>query len=218
MIAVARTESLSRERIVAAAVAVLDAEGESGLTFRALSTRLRTGAGAIYYHVAGKDELLVAATDSVLAGAMPADVPGQSPADKIRAAALAVFDTIDAHPWIGAQLTRAASQPAVLRLFERIGQQVRALGVPAAAQFDSASALLLYISGVAAQNAALARSVEPGTDRGDFLESLAAAPDPADYPFLHDMTAQLREHDDRDQFLAGINLILAGIAAGRPSL
>jgi len=35
--------------------------------------------------------------------------------------------------------------------------------------------------------------------------------DPADYPFVHQAAAQLREHDDREQFLAGIDLFLAGI-------
>ena len=32
---------------------------------------------------------------------------------------------------------------------------------------------------------------------------------------MHQVAAQLREHDDREQFLAGIDLILAGIATVR---
>ena len=35
--------------------------------------------------------------------------------------------------------------------------------------------------------------------------------DPAKYPFVHQVAEQLRDHDDREQFLAGIDLILAGI-------
>ena len=42
-----REEPLSRERIVAAAVELLDTAGEGGLTFRALTERLATGPGAI---------------------------------------------------------------------------------------------------------------------------------------------------------------------------
>ena len=42
---------------------ILDDEGEAALTFRALSARLATGSGAIYWHVANKSELLAAATD-----------------------------------------------------------------------------------------------------------------------------------------------------------
>src|SRR4051794_7434739 len=66
-----RTEALSRERIVEVAVELLDATGEGGLTFRALTERLTTGPGAIYWHVANKDELLGAATEAVIAAALP---------------------------------------------------------------------------------------------------------------------------------------------------
>ncbi len=37
--------------------------------------------------------------------------------------------------------------------------------------------------------------------------------DPADYPFVHQVMAQLPDHDDRAQFLAGIDFILVGIAS-----
>ncbi|WP_414940446.1 hypothetical protein [Amycolatopsis sp. cmx-11-51] len=48
MAARTRAEALSRERIVEAAIALLDADGESGLTFKTLTERLTTGSGAIY--------------------------------------------------------------------------------------------------------------------------------------------------------------------------
>jgi hypothetical protein len=35
--------------------------------------------------------------------------------------------------------------------------------------------------------------------------------DPDEYPFTRNVAGQLRDHDDREQFLAGIDLILAGI-------
>jgi AcrR family transcriptional regulator len=213
-----REDALSQERIVGAAVELLDVTGEGGLTFRALAAHLKTGPGAIYWHVANKDELLTAGTDAVLAGAMAVDVEGNTPQDAIRAVALGVFDAIDAHPWAGTQLTRIPSQPSVLRLFERIGQQLRALDVPAAAQFGSASALLNYILGVAGQNAAHARAQPPGTSRSDVLGTESAVwadLDLAEYPFLRLVAGQLREHDDRAQFLAGVDLILAGITASR---
>lgn len=61
-----RDDALSREWIVDAAIELLDDEGETGLTFHALAARLETGAGAIYWHIANKNELLVAATDAVV--------------------------------------------------------------------------------------------------------------------------------------------------------
>jgi AcrR family transcriptional regulator len=209
-----RTDALSKERIVEAAIQILDTDGEAALTFRALTARLATGSGAIYHHVASKDELLAAATNDVIARVRTRLPPGTSPAAAIRAIALGVFDAIDAHPWVGAQLIREPWQPAVLELLEAFGGQLQALEVPAEARFDSASALVSYILGLAGQYAAGARLVSPGTDRSSFLASVTAQwlrRDPAQYPFVHQIATQLRDHDDRAQFLAGIDLILAGI-------
>jgi len=118
-----RTDALSKERIVAAAIEILDTEGEAALTFRALAARLATGSGAIYWHVANKDELLAAATDGVITRAMTGVVSGAEPRAAIRASALAVFDAIDAHPWVGTQLSREPWQPALVQIFEGLGGQ-----------------------------------------------------------------------------------------------
>jgi AcrR family transcriptional regulator len=216
-----RQEPLSRERIVAAAVGLLDTVGESGLTFRALAERLATGPGAIYWHVAGKSELLAAATDAVLAaGSVRAD-PEATPQESVRALALGLFDAIDDHPWVGTQLVGTPSQSPMLPVFEQLGRQVRALGVPPASQFSAVSALWNYILGVAGQNAANARAPRQETDRTAYLASVAddwAALDPEEYAFTRGVAGRLREHDDRAEFLTGIDLILTGIAAyGRPT-
>ena len=213
-----RTDALSRERIIAAAIDILDTGGEVALTVRALAAHLATGSGAIYWHVADKSELLAAATDEIIARVTSDLVSDATPREAIRAVALGVFDAIDVHPWVGAQLFREPWRPAMLEIIENIGGRLGALGVPDVARFDSASALLHYILGVAAQNAANARLHAPDTDRSAFLESVAArwaALDPARYPFVREMATQLRDHDDRAQFLAGVDLILAGIETVR---
>ena len=213
-----RTHALSKERIVEAAIQILDTEGEGALTFRALTTRLATGSGAIYWHVASKNELLVATTDDVIARVMTEVVTKPQPSHAIRALALGVFDAIDAHPWVGTQLSRAPWQSAMVQIFEGIGGQLRALGVPERAQFDAASVLVNYIVGVAGQNAANVREHAQVTDRTAFLGNVAAQwahLDPAAYPFVHQVAAQLPAHDDRKQFLVGIDLILAGIETVR---
>ncbi|MFI8811878.1 MULTISPECIES: TetR/AcrR family transcriptional regulator [unclassified Streptomyces] len=213
-----RTDALSKERIVGAAIEILDTEGESALTFRALTARLATGSGAIYYHVANKGDLLAAATNSVIARAMTEVVSVAEPREAIRAIALGVFDAIDAHPWVGAQLSREPWHSAMLQIFESVGEQLQALGVPERAQFDCASALVNYILGLAGQYAAGARLQAPETDRSAFLAVFAAEwaqLAPAEYPFMRQVATQLRDHDDREQFLAGIDLILTGIASVR---
>ncbi len=213
-----RADALSKARIVEAAIAILDAGGESALTFRALAARLATGAGAIYWHVTDKGELLAAAADDVVARVMTTVSGDGAPNEVIRAIALGVFDAIAAHPWIGAQLFREPWRPATLQVFEGVGGQLQALGVPEHAWFDAASALVFYILGVAGQNAANARLARQAgrTDRAAFMASVAdrwAGQDPAEHPFVRRVAAQLRDHDDRQQFLAGVDFILAGVRA-----
>jgi AcrR family transcriptional regulator len=210
-----RTEALSRDVIVKAATEILDAEGEDALTLRALTVRLATGYGAIYHHVADRNDLLAAATDHVIAPVVTGLAVGAEPRQALRALALGLFDAIDAHPWVGAQLTREPWRPALLDIYESVSGQLQALDVPQRALSDSAGVLMNYILGVAGQNAANARALASSKmDRSAFLATVAAQwaqLDLARYPSVHKATTQLREHDDREQFLAGIDLILAGI-------
>jgi AcrR family transcriptional regulator len=211
-----RADALSKDRIVEAAIAILDADGEDALTFRALAAHLSTGSGAIYWHVANKGELLAAATSSVVAEAMGGVAEGAAPRDSIRATASAAFDAIDAHPWVGTQLAREPWQSAMMQIFEGIGGQLKALGVAREARFNAATALVGYILGLAAQYAAGARLLTRETDRSAFLTTIAAQwrrHDPAEYPFVHEIAAQLPDHDDREQFLAGVDVFLTGIEA-----
>jgi AcrR family transcriptional regulator len=218
-----RTGALSRERIVEAAVELLDADGEGGLTFRALSERLATGPGAIYWHVTNKDELLVAATEALVTVALTVEpaAAGESPQDRIRAVALGLYDAIDRHPWLGtqlsAQLSRSPSGTVTPRIFESLGRPIRALGVPESSWFTATSALMYYVLGAAGQNAANARTFGPDVDRAQFLDAASSgwALDPDEYPFTRAVADQLRDHDDREQFLAGVALILAGVGQAR---
>ncbi len=218
-----REESLSREQIIEASIELLDGSGEGGLTFRALSERLATGPGAIYWHIANKGDLMTAACDAIIARTMNAPLAsstrGTTPQATIRLLALAMFDAIDAHPWVGSSLTRAPGQSPMVRIVERIGQQIQALGVPKEKHWVTVSALLNYILGVGGRNAAngqLART--QGLDRSDFLKAVSAVwlqLDPEEYPFVRSLAGQLRTHDDRKDFLAGIDLILRGIGSSR---
>ena len=130
-----------------------------------------------------------------------------------------LFDVIDEHRWVGSALTSAPGLSPIVRILERIGRQIRALGVPDEQQWSAVGALMAYILGVSRQNAAngqLART--RGLDRSDFLEAVSIAwsqLDPKEYPFACSVAGQIREHDDRVDFLAGIDLILKGIDSPR---
>ena len=120
---VRRTDALTKTRIVQAAIEILDAEGEAALTTRALASHLATGSGAIFHHVSGKEELLRAAAGHIITGVTGGIAVDSAPADSIRSVLVGVFDAIDAHPWVGAQLSREPWQMALLDIFEDLGDR-----------------------------------------------------------------------------------------------
>ncbi|MET0323398.1 MAG: TetR/AcrR family transcriptional regulator [Duganella sp.] len=215
---VRRDDSLSRERIINAAIAILDQDGERGLTFQVLSAQLATGPGAIYGHIANKADLMTAACDAIVARAVAiaASARGATAQATIRNLALAIFDAMDAHPWAGAALIQAGGKMPVVRILECVGRQVAALGVPEARHWASACAVVNYILGVSGQNAANAqRARTQGADRNAFLTVVSAAwqdLDPVQYPFTRSVAGQLLAHDDREDFLVGVDLLLQGLA------
>ncbi|GAA1644213.1 TetR/AcrR family transcriptional regulator C-terminal domain-containing protein [Nonomuraea maheshkhaliensis] len=65
---------LSRDRIVAEAIALLDEEGADRLTMRRLAERLGTGSTTLYWHVKTKDDVLDLALDAIFAAV---EIPGE---------------------------------------------------------------------------------------------------------------------------------------------
>jgi hypothetical protein len=67
-----------------------------------------------------------------------------------------------------------------------------------------------------AANGQLARTRR--LNRSHFLEAVSTAwsqLDPKEYPFARSVAGKIRDHDDRVDFLAGIDLILRGIDSPR---
>ncbi|WP_329522709.1 TetR/AcrR family transcriptional regulator [Streptomyces jietaisiensis] len=155
--------------------------------------------------------------------------PRERPEDRIRAVALGLYDAATEHSWLAsrlaAQLTREPWGAVTPRIFESMGRPLRDLGVPRGDWFTTTSTLVHYVLGATSQNAQAADDVPGGAPpdteevRAAFLDTASRAwrdLDPEEYPFLHDIADQMRAHEDRAQFLAGVDLILAGVTASRP--
>jgi AcrR family transcriptional regulator len=206
-------------------VEILDESGAQGLTIRALAARLGGGVASVYWYVSGRDELLDLAADSVLGGVLEAtaDVGGPDPIEDIRTIALAMFDAIVDRPWLGAYALRdTASQIHSLRLYERIGEHVMRLDLTARQTFHATSAVVGYVIGTAADlgQEPPAAVVSGEVSREQYMAAAAEqwrALDAAEYPFIHHIVDEFDGHDDRDQFLGGLDLLLAGLRlqAGR---
>lgn len=203
-----------------AAIGILDDEGEEALTFRALATVLATGPGAIYHRLSNKQEILAAAAAELVGAAVTWPRSTDDSEASIRALMLYLFDVIDEHPWIGAQLSREPWQAALLEMFENIGKLLVSLGVPERRQFVATTSLVNFVLGVAGQYAAAAR-LSRDAERSSLLRNVAndlrSEANATSHPFAHRMAGQLAGHDDREQFAEGVDLLLIGIisTAGR---
>lgn len=215
----------SLDSVLAGAVALLDEHGAQGLTIRALAARLGGGAGSVYWYVSGREELLDLAADSVLAGVLDqvADVGSDDPIDDLRTIATATFDAIADRPWLGAYAMRdTGTQEHSLKLYEKIGEQVLRLDLTPRQSFHATSAIVGFVVGTAADmGQELPEAVASGEmGRDDYLAQATAQwrlLDPGEFPFVHRIIDEFASHDDRDQFRAGLDLLLAGLAlqAGR---
>ncbi len=217
--------SHSLESVLAGAVEILDESGAQGLTIRALAARLGGGVASVYWYVSGRDELLDLAADSVLGGVLEATagVGGGEPIDDLRTIAVAMFDAIVDRPWLGAYVLRdTAIQTHSLQLYERIGEQVMRLDLTPRQSFHATSAVVGYVIGTAADmGQELPEAVVSGElSKEQYMASATAqwrALDPAQFPYIHHIVDEFDGHDDRDQFVGGLDLLLSGLRlqAGR---
>jgi AcrR family transcriptional regulator len=121
---------LSLERIVAAAVELLDAQGVDGLTMRRLADRLGSGAMSLYWHVDNKEDVFDLALDSVL------DCRGPSQIAEARDWRGEVVHMLEdwrasmlSHPWSASLLPRRALGPNMLSRLELLGKTLSSAGV-----------------------------------------------------------------------------------------
>ncbi|EFG03617.1 Transcriptional regulator, tetR family (plasmid) [Streptomyces clavuligerus] len=90
---------LTRERIVRAAVALLDEEGMGRLTMRRLAERLQAGATTLYWHVATKDDVIDLAVDEIFGESQVPDRHSDDPRDDITALVDSWRRAMLRHPW-----------------------------------------------------------------------------------------------------------------------
>ncbi|MFG1998001.1 TetR/AcrR family transcriptional regulator [Spirillospora sp. NPDC048911] len=214
--------ALSRERIVAEAVALLDAEGIDNLSMRSLGTRLGAGATSLYRHVANKDELIELVVDEVYG---ELEVPAAGGPEEWRAAAARTAHSVRAmalrHPWVVSLLGQAGLAylgPNMMRLSERMLAVFEAAGFDLAEADQAMSTMLSYVIGLVTSEAAylsvLARS---GQSEKEWLESLRPAAEEATKDYTR-VSEGYDAHRDRDPaeireetFVYGLDRVLDGL-------
>lgn len=207
-----KREPLSRERIVAAAIALADERGEAGVTMRAVAARLGVEAMSLYNHVPGRDGILDGMVDAVF-DEIELPTPTADWKRAMRDRASSARGVLHRHPWaIGLLDSRRQPGPATLRHHDAVLGALRAGGLSVAMTAHAVSLIDSYLYGFVLQELSLPFS--DGSGAGEVAgEILAALPADA-YPHLAEL---IGEHALRpgyaygDEFAFGLDLILDGL-------
>jgi AcrR family transcriptional regulator len=206
-----RSSHLSRDRIIQGAIALLDADGPSGLSMRRLADNLNAGAMSLYWYVPTKDDLLKQAADTVLAEIHLSDLPDDWRSAS-RLLALDLRRVVRRHPWITLLLTIQPSLgPNGLALIETMLATLARGGLTGANLDTAMTTLYGYVLGLA-----IGETVWDNTLRERLATTGAGhAVTPPARSLLASFFAAANGITGDDRFAAGLDLVLDGIEAGR---
>jgi AcrR family transcriptional regulator len=210
-----RRRVLTRDRVVAEALAIISADGAAALSMRALATRLGVVPAALYRHVTSKEQLYDLVLDGVLAEVDCRADPALPWGGQVTALACRLRAVLEDHPGIAALLkTRDPISPHSLALAEAFLAPLHAAGLPGPQAAWAFRLIYDYTLGFA-----LSDPTSPGEQRIQdtatraelhaFLRSLPASR----FPALAALGAYAWA-DDRDQrFTASLGTLIAGLRA-----
>jgi AcrR family transcriptional regulator len=215
-----RRPKLTRQRVVAEALAVIAHDGAHALTMRRLAARLGVVPGALYHHVGNKQQLHDLVLDGVLAEVDVHLDPSQPWTEQLKVLAHRLRQVLEAHPGIAGILkTRDPLGPHSLALAEAFLSPLQTAGFGDREAGLAFFLLLDYTIGFAVSsprtsvNEQRVRDAAIRTQLHEFFRSLP----PDRFPAL----VALGEHvwlDNRDErFTAGLDVLVEGLEHARRS-
>ncbi|WP_149182205.1 TetR/AcrR family transcriptional regulator [Streptomyces sp. TRM49041] len=169
---------LDRDRITAATVRLLDAEGLAKFSMRRLAAELNVTAMSVYWYVDSKDDLLELASDAVVGEVLlPDPDSGTDWREQLRDLAEGYRGLLVRHPWLSPLVGRFLNIGPHWAAFALCVQQiVRSTGLPPHRQTGALAAVFQFVYGF-------------GTIEGHFLQRCAEAGVSQDEYFRHAMGA-----------------------------
>lgn len=207
-----RKPLLSRDRIVEAAGALVDAEGLGAVSTRRLAAALGVSGPSLYNHFRTKDEILDAVADAVSARvdlSMFEPGAGRDWREALHDWAHSYRDALSDHPNIVPVLARGPGRrPAGLRVADAVFGAMTEAGWPPAQATRIGALMRYFILGSAV-----------GSFAGGFVDDEAAY-DPSDYPHLGQahLLAERRREVDEGAFETGLAALLDGLALQHEAL
>ncbi|WP_152353976.1 TetR/AcrR family transcriptional regulator C-terminal domain-containing protein [Brachybacterium subflavum] len=204
-------KGITRQRIVQAALDVLDDGGADAVTVRAVAARLGVKAPALYWHVHGKQELLDEMGTEIQRRVMASAAPGSgaTPLESLGEYARALrgeylLHRDGARTFSGTRLT----DPDVLRAQEPWLEAWTAGGIPLETAVDAAELVTAFVVGFVIEEQERAQSAEEDPERYDAESRDALIGDGA--PLVR-RTGRVRTDPDT-RFETQLAMVLTGVA------
>jgi AcrR family transcriptional regulator len=208
---------LSRERVLAGAIAIADTGGVGALTIRSLAQHLGVKPMTLYYHVANKNALLDGIVDLVFTEIELPSIDGDWRSEMIRRAN-STRRVLRHHSWaIGLMESRKNPGPATLRHHDAVLGVLRRAGFSVEMTAHAYALLDSYTYGFALQEAALPFN-RPDT-AGDIAEPMMQQFTADAYPHLVEMATEYilqPGYDFGNEFQYGLNVILDALNRSIP--
>jgi AcrR family transcriptional regulator len=206
--------ALSRERIVTAAVDLIEREGVEAVSMRRLAAVLGCGVMSLYNHVPSKAALLDDVAERVMSGIKVTTAPGAPWEDQVRAQARAFRAIARTYPRSTMLVvSRHTTSATGLRPIENALATLREAGC------GGTEAVLIVRAFVAFIMGALLREVgvTPGLRAEQEDDSVTLTLDPAQFPQVTSLAAELTRKDPDGEFEFGLDLLVHAIAALLPA-
>lgn len=209
---------LTRERVLEAALRLVDGEGMGALSMRRLGAELGVDPMAVYHHVPGKGAVVSGLVEKVFAEMRVPPSGGASGGgwqDRVRAWARAYRGVVRSHPNLVLEIVSdaAAVSEAAILASEPLYEALEEAGLAPLAVVRASDTVADFVNGFALAEA----SQPPGEhyDRREFLARLEGRPEAL--PAMRRVFGALREEEARydfdSGFEAGLDMLLKGIEA-----
>lgn len=204
---------LSRDRILDAALALVERAGDRELTFRRLGAELGADPTACYRHFRSKDDLLLALGDRVLGEAMDEVPDGLDWRETLRQLAMAAFRALLRHPRLAVLVSvRTTQGEQEARGIERVLGTLESAGLSVPEAVDVWHAFGDTVLAWAAFEATYASLPADVRHQDSAAWTTTYRQAPADrYPHIAAAGPHLQQ--EYDAFPLAVDLLLDGIAA-----